>query len=163
VAVFFLSGLRLRSAGSEPLRRSAATPLAGLHGRGSLPPSTSPSCGGAAALGWGRSASSRTRSATFSPAALLLLLRLALLPVTVDFLEVKSTPNPLCFDSRVWSCPFFDTSHLDTAVASVRIQTHTYTTQTHTSPTPLVHNQTYNYTQIRRHVLDEITRDLKAL
>ena len=36
---------------------------------------------------------------------LLPLLRLALLPVTVDFPEVKSTPNPLCFDSRVWSCP----------------------------------------------------------
>ena len=35
----------------------------------------------------------------------LLLFHLALLPVTVDFPEVKSTPNPLCFDSRVWSCP----------------------------------------------------------
>ena len=35
----------------------------------------------------------------------LLLLRLELLLVTIDFPEVKSTPNPLCFDSRVWSCP----------------------------------------------------------
>ena len=41
---------------------------------------------------------------------------------------------------------FFDTSHLDTAVASIRIQTHTYTTHTHTSYTPQVYNQTYNYT-----------------
>jgi hypothetical protein len=103
-AVFFLSGLRLRSASSEPLRRGAAAPPAGLRGRGCLPPSTSPSCGGAASLGWGRSASSYTRSATSSLVALLLF-RLALLPVTVDFPEVKSTPNPLCFDSRVWSCP----------------------------------------------------------
>jgi len=57
---------------------------------------------------------------------------------------------------------FFETSHLDTVVASVRIQTHTYTTHTHTSHTPQVYNQTYNYTQISRRVLREITRVIEA-
>ena len=43
---------------------------------------------------------------------------------------------------------FFVTSHLDIAVVSVRIQTHTYTIHTNTTLTPLVHEQIYNYTQI---------------
>jgi hypothetical protein len=58
---------------------------------------------------------------------------------------------------------FFDTSRLDTAVASVYIHTHTYTTHTHTTLTTPVHNQTYNYTQIRSRVLEEITRSIRAL
>ena len=103
-AGFFLSGLRLRSGGRDPLGRGAAAPPAGLRGRGRLRPSSSSSCRGAAGLGWGRSASSRTRS-TFASTAALLRLRLALLPVSIDSPEVKSPPNPLCFHSRVSCCP----------------------------------------------------------
>jgi len=95
-AVFFLSGLCLRSGGRDPLGRGAAVPPAGLRGRGRLRPSSSSSCRGAAGLGWGRSASSRTRSATSSSAALLLL-RLAILPISVDSPEVKSPQIPFAF------------------------------------------------------------------
>jgi hypothetical protein len=96
--------LRLPSAGRDPLCHGAAAPPAGLRGRGRLHPSSSPSCGGVAGLGWGRSALSHTRFAISSPVALLLL-HLALLALTVISPVVKS-PNPLCFDSRVCSCPF---------------------------------------------------------
>jgi hypothetical protein len=95
-AVFFLSGLRLRSSGRDPLGRGAAVPPAGLRGRGCLPPSSSSSYGGAASLDWGLSASSRTRSATSSPTALLLL-RLAPLAVTVDSPEVNPPQIPFAF------------------------------------------------------------------
>ena len=64
---------------------------------------SSSSFGGEASLGWGRSASSHTRSASASTVALLL--RLALLPVSVDSPEGKSSSNPLCFHSRVSCCP----------------------------------------------------------
>ena len=76
--------------------------------------------------------------------------------VQVNVIELK-----ICF-SYYFLFFFFETSHLDTAVASVRIQTHTYTTHTHTSHTPQVYNQTYNYTQISRRVLKEITRVIEA-
>ena len=50
-AGFFLSGLRLRSGGRDPLGRGAAAPPAGLRGRGRLPLSSSSSFGGAVGLG----------------------------------------------------------------------------------------------------------------
>jgi hypothetical protein len=41
---------------------------------------------------------------------------------------------------------FFYASHLDTAVASVREQTHSNTTYAHTSLTLIYTNRPYNYT-----------------
>ena len=55
--------------------------------------------------------------------------------------------NPLPLSLTI----FFYTSHLGTAVASIHTRTHARTTvHTHTTLTPHVYNQTYNYTQIRR-------------
>jgi hypothetical protein len=100
-AGFFLSDLHLRLGGLDPLGHSAATPPAGLCGRGRLPPSSSSFFDGAASLGWGRSTLSRTGSASASTMALYLLH----LPVSVGSLKVKSPTNPLCFHSRVSCCP----------------------------------------------------------
>jgi hypothetical protein len=105
MAVSFLSRLCLRSSGWDPLGHDAAASPTELHEGSCLPPLSSPSCGRAAGLGSGGSASSHTRSTTSSPLALLLCL--ALLQLTVVSPKVKSTPIPHCFDSRVSSCPFW--------------------------------------------------------
>jgi hypothetical protein len=93
VACFFLSDLRLCLGGPDPLGHGAATPPAGLYGRGRLPPSSSSSFGGAASLGWGRSTLSHAGFASASTATLFLLH----LPVSVDSLEVKPPQIPFAF------------------------------------------------------------------
>ena len=44
---------------------------------------------------------------------------------------------------------FFETSHLDTVVASVRIQTHTYTTHAHLTHTTSIQPDLQLYTDIK--------------